>query len=138
MPTIMEQPYTIQFVERDGNVVMEMEEYDTIRTFYMDENAAGVEPVPGIPGHSVGRWEGPTLIVETTAVNWGWYDTVGIPMSDDAQIVERFTLAEDGSRRDWQMTVTDAATFTEPVQVEKYFLYIPSVEVEPYECTVSG
>jgi len=136
MPTIMEQPYPMQFIERDGNIVMHMEEYDTMRVFHM--NASGVEPVPGILGHSVGRWEGNTLIVETTHLTWGWFDTVGIPLSEDASILERFTLAENGSRLDWTMRVTDPATFTEPVAVDKFFFYVPGVEVRPYECTTSG
>jgi Family of unknown function (DUF6152) len=136
MPTIMEQPYPMRFFERDGDIVMHMEEYDTMRVFHMDGGSG--ESVPGILGHSVGRWEGSTLVVETTNLTWGWYDTVGIPLSEDARIVERFTLAEDGSRLDWTMRVTDPATFTEPVEVDKFWFYIPGVEVQPYECTVSG
>jgi hypothetical protein len=137
MPTIMEQPYPMQFFEENGNIVMHMEEYDTMRTFYMGAGATAMTPVPGILGHSVARWVGQTLIVETSDVNWGWYDTVGIPMSDDARIVELFTLSLDGSRLDWRMRVTDSSTFTESVEVEKYFLNVPGVEVHPYECTVN-
>ncbi len=138
MPTIMEQPYPMRFFEQDGNIVMHMEEYDTMRTFHMGPGASEVEPVPGILGHSVARWVGQTLIVETTRVDWGWFDTVGIPMSEDARLVELFTLAPDGSRLDWRMRVTDPATFTEPVELSKYFLYVPGVEVHPFDCTVSG
>ena len=138
MPTIMEQPYPMRFFQEDGNIVMHMEEYDTMRTFHMGPDASAVEPVPGILGHSVARWVGQTLIVETTHVDWGWFDTVGIPMTEDARMVELYTLATDGSRLDWRMRVTDPATFTEPVEVSKYFLYVPGVEVLPFECTVSG
>jgi len=52
-----------------------------------------------------------------------------------AQFVERFTLAEDGSRLDYRLTVTDPNTFTEAVELEKYWLYIPGITVEPYECS---
>lgn len=38
---------------------------------------------------------------------------------------------------DYVLTVTDAATFTQPVVMKKYWLWIPGVRVEPYECTVS-
>jgi len=134
MPTIMEQPYPMQFLERDGDIVMHMEEYDTMRVFHM--NGSDVEAAPGILGHSVGRWEENTLVIETTHLTWEWYDTVGIPLSEDARIVERFTLAEDGSRLDWTMRVSDPATFTEPVEVDKFFFYVPGVEVRDYECTV--
>ena len=133
MPTIMEQPYPMQFVERDGDIVMHTEEYDTMRLIHM--NGAG-DAAPGILGISVGHWEGNTLVVETTDVTWGWYDTVGIPLSQDARMVERFTLAEDGSRLDWTMHLTDPATFTAPIDLEKFWFYVPGVEVQPYECTV--
>ena len=50
------------------------------------------------------------------------------------EIDERFTPTEDGSRLDYAMTVTDPSTFTEPVRLEKYWLWFPQVTVEPYEC----
>ena len=53
------------------------------------------------------------------------------------ELVERFTPSVDGSRLDYALTVTDAATFTQPVVMDKYWLWIPGVRVEPYECTVS-
>jgi hypothetical protein len=136
MPVIMEQPYPLQFYEEDGNIIIHLEEYDTFRTVYMGANATTVEPVPGILGHSVGRWDGNTLIVETTSMNWGWFDTVGVPLSTNARAVERWTVADDGSRLDWEMVVTDPATFTEPVTLTKFFFYVPGNQVNRYECTV--
>ncbi len=50
------------------------------------------------------------------------------------QIVERFTPTEDGSRLDYTMIVTDAATFNEPVRLTKYWLALAGIEVQPYEC----
>jgi len=135
MPTIMEQPYPMEMLEdEDGNILMHMEEYDLVRTFYMNPETAP-EPVPNILGYSVGRWEGNTLIVNTSHLSWEWFNTVGIRLSHDATTVEEFTLHEDGSRLDWKMTVTDPTTFTEPVDREKYFLYVPGVEVREFACT---
>ena len=51
-------------------------------------------------------------------------------------IVERFTPSEDGSPLDYAMTVIDAATFTKPVVLEQYWLYLPSVQLLPYQCAV--
>ena len=83
-------------------------------------------------------WDGGTLVVTTTSVNWPHFDTVGIPLSEAVEILERFTSSEDGSRLDYGMTVTDPATFTEPVSLEKYWLWLPDIEVGRYECTVEG
>lgn len=134
MPVIMEQPYPMEFSEDGGDILLHAEEYDTIRRIYMDD-ATAPEPTPGILGYSRGHWEGNTLVVATTDVNFGWFDTVGIPLSENAEITERFTLASDGSRLDWTMRVVDPATFTEPITLEKFWLYVPGVEVHKFACT---
>jgi hypothetical protein len=132
MPAIMEQPYPMEFVDRGDEILLRLEEYDTERVIRLTDGGAGARP--NRLGHSVGRWEGRTLVVTTTGANWGYFDTVGIPLSEAARFDERFTLAEDGSRLDYRMTVTDSSTFTEPVDLEKYWLWLPGVTVEPYEC----
>jgi hypothetical protein len=134
MPTIMEQPYPMEIVERDGNVVLLQEEYDTVRTIYLhDSEPHWTEPRP--LGYSVGHWDGDTLVVETTGIRWHHFNTRGIPLSDAVETVETFTLSDNGGRLDYTMTVTDPATFTEPVLLDKSWLWFPSVTVEPFDCT---
>ena len=134
MPTIMEQPYPMEIVERDGNVVLLQEEYDTVRTIYL--NGGEPEWTEARPlGYTVGRWDGATLVAETTGISWRHFNTRGIPVSGAVQIVETFTLQENGGRLDYTMTVTDPATFTEPVLLDKSWLWFPSVTVEPFDCT---
>ncbi len=74
------------------------------------------------------------LVVETTGVDYPWFNKTGIPQSDAVHIVERFELNADGSSLQYQMTVTDPATFTEPVVLTKSWGYRPNDEVRPYEC----
>jgi len=136
MPAIMEQPYPMEFVDRGDEILLRLEEYDTERVIRLSAEDAAVGLPPSMLGNSVGRWEGPTLVVTTTGANWGHFDTVGIPLTEAAVFVERFTLSEDGSRLDYRMTVTDPNMFTAPVDLEKYWLWIPGVTVEPYECRV--
>ena len=73
-------------------------------------------------------------MVETTDTDWDHFDRDGIPLGADTGIVERFTLHEDGSRLDYEINVTDPYAFTEPVVMEKYWLWYPEVVVEPYAC----
>ena len=50
---------------------------------------------PGGTGYSVGRWEGDTLIVETTGFrDGGWLDIIGSPLTDKAKTIERFLAHE--------------------------------------------
>ena len=48
----------------------------------------------------------------------------------------RLRPSADGSRLDYEMTVTDPATFTRPVVLRQHWLWLPSVTLLPYECAV--
>jgi hypothetical protein len=134
MPTIMEQPYPMEFKVERGKIVIYMEEYDAVRTVYSETLENDLNVTGSHYGHSVGHWEGNILLVHTEHMNWGWFDQLGIPLQDDAKVDERFILAADGSRLDYEMTVTAPSTFTEPVTLSKFWLYVPGVEVKPYDC----
>ncbi len=134
MPVIMEQPYPMEIVDGDSSIRIHLEEYDTLRTVHMDIDGAGADQPLSRLGYSVGRWEGKTLVVETTAINYGHFDTVGIPLSDGAKVTEQFIPSEDGRSLNFRMTVTDPATFTEPVELTKRWLALPGAQVQPYEC----
>jgi hypothetical protein len=137
MPTIMEQPYPLAFADEGARIEIRMEEYDTLRTIHMDAAGAAAESTaaPAHNGYSVGRWEGRTLIVTTTKSSWGHFDSVGIPLSEAAVIVERFTPSDDGAKLDYSMTVTDAATFTAPVEMKKFWIWRPEIKLERYACS---
>jgi len=135
MPTIMEQPYPMEIIDNGDTVLLRIEEYDTLRTVHMDRAAAPDDFPPSDLGYSTGSWEDDTLVVNTTHISWRFFDSVGVPLSQEAEIEERFTPSEDGSELHLVMTVTDPLTFTEPVSVGKTWLAISGVQVEPYECT---
>jgi hypothetical protein len=134
MPVIMEQPYPMRFKEKDGDIIILMEEYDTVRSVQMNADEIPMNVAGSHYGHSVGRWEGRVLHVHTDHMNWGWFNQLGIPLSDDAEVDEQFKLAENGGQLDYTMVVTAPSTFTEPVTLSKRWLYVPGVEVKPYEC----
>lgn len=138
MPTIMEAPYPIAFVRQEGgHILLKLEEYDLERAIYMDgPNVTRELPQPSPLGFSVGRWDGAALVVRTTRVSWPFFSQLGIRQSPAVEIVERFTPTADGSRLDYEMTVTDPATFTRPVVLRQYWLWLPSVTLLPYQCTV--
>lgn len=135
MPTIMEQPYPIEFVERgDGNILLRIEEYDLERLIYMDTSRAQPAGPPSLLGYSTGEWDQQTLVVTTTRVSWPYFSQIGIPQSPESRIVERFTPTAEGSRLDYRLTVTDPANFSEPVELGVYWIWVPETELIPYEC----
>ncbi|HEY7671757.1 MAG TPA: DUF6152 family protein [Gammaproteobacteria bacterium] len=135
MPTIMEQPYPIELVQLDnGDILLRIEEYDLERTVFMNGRVARELTEPTPLGFSTGAWDGRTLVVTTRRMSWPYFSQIGIPQSPAAEIVERFAPTEDGSRLDYSLTVTDSATFTEPVTLSTYWIYVPGVELLPYQC----
>ena len=76
-------------------------------------------------GYSTGRWEGDTLVVRTTHVNWPYFDRDGTPQSDRTVFVERFTMSADGSNLDHAMTATDPANFIEPIVTTNRYSWRP-------------
>ncbi|MBI2186696.1 MAG: hypothetical protein HYU37_06165 [Acidobacteria bacterium] len=78
----------------------------------------GRQPLPGSirlwMGDPRGRWEGDTLVVETTNLNGrGWGTLGGDVISDAAHIVERFRMI-NASTMWWEATVTDPKVYTRP------------------------
>jgi hypothetical protein len=134
MPTIMEQPYPMEIVDEGDRILLRLEEYDTLRTVYMNQTAAPAGQPFSRLGYSSGRWEEDTLVVRTTNVNWPFFDSVGIPLTEAVEIVEHFTPSDDGSSLNLVMNVTDPGTFTEIVEVSKTWFSLPGSEVQPYEC----
>jgi hypothetical protein len=140
MPYVMEQPYPIEFVDAGNEILLKLEEYDTVRHIAM--RSAGPEGTRASSeargdarlGVSTGRWEGAALVVATTAIDYRFFNSSGIPLGRDAAIEERFTPNADGSRLDYTMTVTDPATFTAPVTLRKWWEWRPGEQVRPYDC----
>lgn len=65
-------------------------------------------------GYSVGRWEGDTLVVETTGFrDGGWLDIIGNPLTDAAKVIERFRRPNYGTL-EIDVTIDDAKAYTKP------------------------
>jgi len=134
MPTIMEQPYPMEFVKKGDNVLLRMEEYDTVRTIVMKPDAK-FDALPKTRlGRSKGKWEGETLVVTTDRIDWAYFDPSGIPQGPSSSIVERFTPTSDGTRLNLTMTITDPATFSAPVELKRSWVWRPDEKVKPYNC----
>jgi hypothetical protein len=134
MPTIMEQPYPIEFVNRKDAILLRMEEYDTVRTIHMGGKAAASTLPTHRLGRSTGRWEGGTLIVRTDGINWSWIDPSGTPLSPAATLVERFTPTADGTRLQYSVVITDPKFLTEPVELKRSWVARPNESVQPFNC----
>jgi hypothetical protein len=133
MPHIVGQPYPIEFVDDGERILLRIEEYDLTRVIHMTDTIAADEPA--LLGHSNGHWDGNDLVVTTSSILAPQF-SAGIPLSASALVEEHFVLSDDHTRLNYRVIVSDPPTFTEPVTREKYWIWMPGVEIQPYECTV--
>ena len=86
-------------------------------------------------GFSMGRWDGNTLTVTTTRIDWLYFDGQGTPQSPAVEVTERFTLSNDQTELAFHMTVVDPVTFDGIATREWHYLALG----EPFfvvECNV--
>ena len=135
MPMIMTQPNPMEFVDQGDQILLRLEEYDTVRVISMRSEGSD-EAVEATPlGHSVGRWEGRTLVVMTDRINWRYFGQNGLLQSEAIELVERFTPSLDGARLDYELTITDPALFTEQAVLTNSWVWVPGDPVLPFDCT---
>jgi len=133
MPLIMITPAPIEFVQDGDRILLRMEEYDSLRTIHLD--AAALPPGElSQMGFSRGRFEGETLVVETSGIRAQTFDPEGVPQSAQIRLLERFTPNADYTRLDYRIQVTDPVYFTEPFELSRYFVWKPEMTVEAYDC----
>ena len=114
MPAIMPNPFPIEFIDNGDSITLSLSN-TVIRTIHLSQDL-DPDTVPATKqGYSVGRWDGQILDINTTRINWPYFDDNGTPQSERVELVESFTLSEDGSRLDYEITVTDPGVFTRPV-----------------------
>ncbi len=115
IPRAMYMPYPLQIVQSTNKVHMAYAFSSTARTIHLDT-------VDGPPdytymGHSVGRWEGDTLVVEVTDFNGkNWFDRAGNFHSEALRLEERFTpISPDAIQ--YEVTIEDPNVFTRPWRI---------------------
>jgi hypothetical protein len=111
----MYMPYPFQLIQSSNKIMMVFEFGNAQRTIHLDK----VDPYPNVAfmGHSVGRWEGDTLVVEVTNfTDATWFDRSGNFHSDALKVVERYTAIHRDAIR-YEATIEDPQVFTRPWKI---------------------
>jgi len=86
----------------------------SFRVIYMDNRPHPDPPDPTHIGHSTGRWDGDTLVVDTVGFNEGsWIEAEGLPHTDRLHLIERFTRTDFNTLK-YEVTVEDPGAYTKP------------------------
>jgi hypothetical protein len=106
----------------------------TFRTVFMDGRPHPKDLVPSYYGHSTGRWEGDTLIVDTVGFNENfWLDRYGFPHTDRLHLIERFTRTDSNTIK-YEVTVDDSGAYTAPWTSGFYLFWDAGLELFEYVC----
>jgi hypothetical protein len=116
----------------DDRIELRYGEWEAVRTVYLDGRGVPANQPASRLGHSVGRFEGETLVVETSGVAAGitWWDA---RHSDRLRVVERFTRSEDGDTLNLTATIEDPWSLREPVVARKIWRWAPDQKITPYD-----
>ncbi len=135
MPDAMFDPRPMGIFREGDDIRIQLVQYDVRRLIHMGE--PDPNPEPSNVGYSVGRWEGDTLVVATTHVDWPYYSDHGTPQSDQARYDERFWVVEEEGEPvlHYAITITDPVVFPEPLHFETTRTPLPGYEFRPYNCT---
>ncbi len=134
MPDTMFDPWPMEIVNAGDLIHINSTQYNLQRTIHLAGGATPSEPVASSVGYSVGQWEGDTLEVTTSHVDWPYYSNIGMPQSDQVRYFERFSVSRDGRTLYYSITVDDPVVFTEPFTMERTRTAAPGVEIEPFGC----
>ena len=130
-----------QIVQISGHVVILYEMIHEARVIPVDNSSHLPPNVRQWNGDSRGRWEGNTLVVDTTNFNGkGWIATNGaagrirgIPQSEDLHVIERFTRVDEGTIL-YEVTIEDPNVYTAPWTVGIPLNADPDYQIFEYAC----
>jgi hypothetical protein len=116
-------------------ILVTLNEMDaTYRQIFTDGRTLPPIEMPYFKGYSAGKWEGDTLVVQTTGFPDGmWLDRSGSPLTDAAKITERFRRVNYG-RMEIEITVDDPKAYTRPWTVKLNHNIVLDTELIDYLC----
>ena len=140
---------TRQFLTPYGVEIVELRELErvyifdiggphTYRTVYMDGRTHPANFSPTFYGHSIGWWEGDTLVIDTVGYNEGfWMDRDGLPHTDKLHTIERLTRT-DAAALKYELTVDDPGAYTKPWSGAMTLRWEDGTELFEYQCQQSN
>lgn len=126
--------YPFEILEDKNRLTFLYEVDSEVRRIFLDGREAP-EFYPVSPmGFSTARWEGSTLVIETTRLMPNVRDFRGEPISENARLEEVYTLSEDGQTLSAVITLHDPQNYKRPPIRRRTWTRNPDTEIYPYEC----
>ncbi len=132
-------PLEIEYLDDGDIVAIRSEFFDEERFVYMDgrDHPSGSDRFD--LGHSIGRWEGDVLVVDTRnfADHRSPYQT-GVPSGGEKHVVERFELSDDGTRIFVEFMLEDPEYLVGSMTHRRELIYVPDHEMVEFDCDIEA
>jgi hypothetical protein len=138
VPRATYMPFPFQIIQSPKHVMLIHEFAGAVRTVYMDNHVEA--PAESWMGWSNGRWDGESLVVDTTGFNdKTWFDRAGNHHSDALHVVERFTPRSPETLM-YEVTIEDPNVFTRPwkLSMPLYRRVEPQAQLVEFRCVEYG
>ncbi len=134
MPSFWIGPYAFEFLQNAKQINIFQESWEQTRRIYLDgrKHPSLDDADPLYQGHSIGHWEGDTLVVDTVNI-LPETTLMGGPHSDKLSVSERFRLIKP-DLLDIQVTVHDPDALEEPWVITRKLRRKPGMEIHDYVC----
>jgi hypothetical protein len=120
VPRIYAHPAPFEIFQFSDRVLIVYEFQHHVRQIYTDGRGHDEGRPIGWMGDSIGRWEGDTLVIETTKLNdKTWVDRRGVPHSNQLRVVER--ISREGDELAVELTIEDPIAFEAPWSARRVF-----------------
>lgn len=125
-------PFMTKFIQTPNLMVILFEDVPGFRQVFVDGRSHPPEPDPTWVGHSIGKWEGDTLVIDTTGYNdRGW---MGIyPRTEKLRVVERYKRIDFG-HLEVEVTVEDPGVFDKRWKMNMRWDLVPQEEIQEIVC----
>jgi hypothetical protein len=131
---VLRNPLPFELIDNGSTITFHGNQWDIVRTIHMDDQTVPADEPLTTLGYSVGTWEGDTLVVHTTRINWPYiHGGTGAPQTTAVEYLERFTIDYANNWLDYAVTIVDPETFSEPARDEQRLLALGDT-MKPFNC----
>ena len=126
--------YPAEIIQRPAQITIVTEAFSEVRRVYMNQPQLPIDEVPpGYYGHSVGRWEGDTLVIDTVGIKTAIPAYQMMPHSEQMRITERIRLVAPDYLHD-QITIEDPIVLEKPVTYTLAYRRMPNYKMVEFVC----
>lgn len=134
VPNIYTHAFPVEILQVPGRVIMFFEYGHYIRQIFTDGRAHAKDANPTWMGDSIGKWEGDTLVVDSTGFNdKTWLDAGGYPHSEALHLIERMRRVDHNTLM-VDITLDDPKTYTMPMKTQRKLILKPGWNISEYIC----